>query len=217
MYNNDPWRRRRPGPRRVVRIPVNQPAPRHPAPNDQESTPEQSQTAQSSQPEEMTESQSTAPATAVPQPTSQQKTPADEKEALVWKEHYSRLQADLENTKKRLEKRYASEAEQVRHVLLRDMLPVADNLESALQHSSNDADDLRQGVTLTRRAFLEAMRRHGVEPISAMNQPFDPTLHEAMAQIEATNTASGHVAQVLQTGYTIDGELLRPAQVIVAA
>ncbi len=61
------------------------------------------------------------------------------------------------------------------------------------------------------------MKRHGVEPISAKDQLFDPTLHEAMAQLEITNTAPGHVAQVLQTGYTIDGELLRPAQVIVAA
>jgi len=217
MYNNDPWRRRRYAPRRVVRVPINQPEPHHPSQNDQEPTPEQPQTAQPSQAEEVTEAQSPAPATAAPQTISQQGAPATENEALVWKERYARLQADLENTKKRLEKRYASEAEQARHALLRDMLPVADNLEAALQHSSNDAGDLRQGVALTLRAFLETMKRHGVEPISAKDQLFDPALHEAMAQIEVTNTASGHVAQVLQTGYTIDGDLLRPAQVIVAA
>ena len=204
-----------------MRIPVNQPEPRHLVPNDQEPTPEQSQTVQPSQAEESSESQNTAPPPALlqsdPKPIAQAKTPAGENEVMVWKERYARLQADLENTKKRLEKRYVSEAEQARHALLRDMLPVADNLESALQHSSNDAGDLRQGVALTLRAFLETMKRHGVEPISAKDQLFDPALHEAMAQIEVTNAASGHVAQVTQTGYTIDGELLRPAQVIVAA
>ncbi len=209
MYNNDPWRRRRPAPHQVVRIPVNQPEPSHPAATDQESAPDPSQTAPSAQLPDLPQPD--------PAPISQPKTPADENEALVWRERYARVQADLANTKKRLEKRYASEAEQAHHALLRDMLPVADNLESALQHSSNDASDLRQGVALTLRAFLETMKRHGVEPISAKDQLFDPTLHEAMAQIEVTNTAPGHVAQVLQTGYTIDGELLRPAQVIVAA
>jgi len=195
----------------MVRVPVNQPAPHHPAPTDQEPTPEQSQTAPAPAPEK-------APA-AQPDPTplAQPQSPAVENEAEIWQERYARLQADLENTKKRLEKRYASEAEQARYALLRDMLPVADNLESALQHSSNDAGDLRRGVAVTLRAFLETMKRHGVEPISAKGQPFDPALHEAVAQIEDANTPSGHVAQVLQTGYTIDGELLRPARVIVAA
>jgi molecular chaperone GrpE len=187
----------------MVRVPVNQPAPRHPLPDDQEPTPEQSQTAPAAQPD--------------PTPLAQPQSPAGENEAQIWQERYARLQADLENTKKRLEKRYASEAEQARYALLRDMLPVADNLESALQHSSNDAGDLRQGVAVTLRAFLETMKRHGVEPISAKGRPFDPALHEAVAQIEDANTPSGHVAQVLQTGYTIDGDLLRPAQVIVAA
>lgn len=140
-----------------------------------------------------------------------------EDEAQLWKERYARLQADLENTKKRLERRYLSEAEQKQQALLRDMLPVADNLETALQHNGDDADPLQQGVTLTLRAFRETMKRYGVEPIDAFGQPFDPTLHEALVQIEDQNTSPGHVAQVLRTGYTVDGELLRAAQVIVAA
>ena len=75
----------------------------------------------------------------------------------------------------------------------------------------------RTGHLVTGHQRVERLKRHGVEPISAKDQLFDPALHEAMAQIEVTNAASGHVAQVTQTGYTIDGELLRPAQVIVAA
>ncbi len=222
MYNNDPWRRRRPMPQRVVRIPVNQPAPRQPDINDQQPIPEPAQTAQSQNPPAAPEPQSTQAQTAAvpapePEPMLESETPAAEDEALLWKERYARLQADLDNTKKRLEKRYLSEAEQTRKALLRDMLPVADNLETALQHSGDDPDDLHQGVTLTLRAFLETMKRYGVEPIPALGQPFDPALHEALVQIEDTNTAPGHVAQVLRTGYTVDGDLLRAAQVIVAA
>ena len=211
MYNNDPWRRRRPAPRRMVRVPVNQPAPRHPAATGQEQTPEPSQATSSPAPAK------TPAAQPDPAPPAQPQSPAGESEAQIWRERYARQQADLENTKKRLEKRFASEAEQARYAVLRDMLPVADNLEAALQHDAGDPDHLRQGVALTLRAFQEAMKRHGVEPINAQNQPFDPALHEAVAQIDAPNTPSGHVAQVLQTGYTIDGDLLRPARVIVAA
>lgn len=219
MYSNDPWRRRRPMPRRAVRIPVNQPAPRHPGVNGQPPAPaQQPQTTQLHSPPVMPEprAQTVIPA-AEPEPAPQPMPVPAEDEALVWKERYARLQADLENTKKRLERRYLSEAEQTRQALLRDMLPVADNLETALQHGNDDSDHLHQGVTLTLRSFREAMKRYGVEPVSALGQPFDPTLHEALVQIEDENTAQGHVAQVLRTGYTIDGELLRAAQVIVAA
>ena len=162
------------------------------------------------------QTQTVVPA-AEPEPAPQPVSVPAEDEALIWKERYARLQADLENTKKGLERRYLSEAEQTRLALLRDMLPVADNLETALQHSDNDSDHLHQGVALTLRAFEETMKRYGVEPVSALGQPFDPTLHEALVQIEDENTAQGHVAKVLRTGYTIDGELLRAAQVIVAA
>lgn len=208
-------------PRRGTRIPVNQPAPRQPDINNQQPTPEQPQTAQPQNPPETPEPQNVQPQTTVPapepEPAPQSEVTVSEDEAQLWKERYARLQADLENTKKRLERRYLSEAEQKQQALLRDMLPVADNLETALQHNGDDADPLQQGVTLTLRAFRETMKRYGVEPINALGQPFDPTLHEALVQIEDQNTSPGHVAQVLRTGYTVDGELLRAAQVIVAA
>jgi molecular chaperone GrpE len=205
-----------------VRIPVNQPAPRQPDVADRQPTQErQPQTARPQSPPETPEPQNTQAQTAVPTPepesAPQQTSATAEDEALLWKEHYARLQADLENTKKRLEKRYLSEAEQKQQSLLRDMLPVADNLETALQHKNDDADSLHQGVTLTLRAFQDTMKRYGVEAIDALGQPFDPTQHEALVQIKDENTPSGYVAQVIRTGYTVDDELLRAAQVIVAA
>ena len=221
MYNNDPWRRRTP--RRSVRIPVNQPAPRHTDNNNgqQPASEQQPQIAQSRNAQEAPEPQNNQVQTPAPASNPEPAPPPvdtlTEDDAQIWKERYARLLADIENTKKRLEKRYLSEAEQTRHALLRDMLPVADNLETALQHKGDDSDQLHQGVNLTLRAFRETMKRHGVEPISALGQPFDPALHEALVQIEDESTAPGHVAQVLRTGYTINGELLRAAQVIVAA
>lgn len=138
---------------------------------------------------------------------------------LTWQQRYARLQADLDNVKRRSEQRYALEYQQNRRDLLRDMLPLADNLEAALAHSGA-ADPataaMRRGVELTLRAFLETLRDHGVNPISAADQPFDPDRHEAVALVDAADAPAGHVVQVLQAGYTVDGALLRPARVLVA-
>lgn len=138
---------------------------------------------------------------------------------LTWQQRYARLQADLENAKRRSEQRHALEYQQQRSSLLRDMLPLADNLEAALAHS-RAADPataaLREGVELTLRAFLDTLHGHGVSPISAAGEPFDPTLHEAVGLIDAANAPAGNVVQVLQTGYTVDGALLRPARVLIA-
>lgn len=140
-------------------------------------------------------------------------------EAATGKEHEARLQAELENTKKRLEKRFETEAAQYRQALLREMLPLADHLRAALQHSTAGGQEasLRQGVELTLRAFHSTLQKYGVVPLDPTGEPFDPSLHEAVGQIQSEGVPSGHVAKVVQTGYTIDGELLRPAQVIVAA
>jgi molecular chaperone GrpE len=129
-----------------------------------------------------------------------------------------RASADLENYKKRAQK----EKEEVQKFgaerLLKDFLPVADNLDRALEaaQKSNDYDSLRTGVDMTRKLFDTAFGKHRVKGFSSVGQPFDPRLHEAMQQVESAAVPAGHVLFEAVRGYTLNERLIRPALVVVA-
>jgi molecular chaperone GrpE len=136
-----------------------------------------------------------------------------------WEDRYKRLVAELDNTQKRLARNSSQAVERKQDQLLLEMLPFVDNLERIL---SNQADSPRcsqllDGIRVTYRDFQNALRRHGVEPIEALNRPFDPNIHEATAMVEHPSYPEGVVIEVIQSGYLRDGRLLRPAQVIVSA
>ncbi len=143
----------------------------------------------------------------------------EEGEELSWRERYLRLQTELERLRDRWERRYAAETAEARHAILRDMLPLADHLEMALRHgealTDETAREFLRNIEVTYQAFLDTLRRYGVEPIEAEGQPFDPTLHEAVGQIQREDVPTGAVAEVVQTGYTEGEKLLRPARVLV--
>ncbi len=130
-----------------------------------------------------------------------------------WKEQYMRLAADVENTKRRLEQRYANASRQEKEKFLRDMLPLADNLERVLQHAQNEQD--KKGIEMTLKAFRDVLTRYGVQPIQAEGQPFDPEYHEAIGVLPDPDAPEDAVTAVEQTGYTLDGKLLRPSRVLV--
>jgi len=138
-------------------------------------------------------------------------------QAEIWKDKYLRLYADLDNTKRRLQQQSAFQVEQQKKQLLRDFLPVIDNLERALQHASGDVVEqgLRHGVDITLKMFITALAQNGVTPIEAWHQPFDPGIHEAIGFLPQANLAPGIVAHVEQTGYMLDGSLLRSAKVLI--
>jgi molecular chaperone GrpE len=146
--------------------------------------------------------------------------PENGAEAQSWRERYLRLQAELENLRRRWEQRFAHETAEARHAILRDMLPLADHLELALQHGEalegDAARDFVRNIEAIRQAFLETLKRYGVTPIEAQGQPFDPNLHEAVGQMHDGTVAAGDVAQVVQTGYREGDRLLRPARVLVS-
>ncbi|MCX7683336.1 MAG: nucleotide exchange factor GrpE [Anaerolineae bacterium] len=144
---------------------------------------------------------------------------AETQESLeVWRERALRLQAEMENFRKRqqrlAEERIASEREK----LLRSFLEIADNLERALNTDGADVQAIREGVRLTYQAMQHLMTREGAEPIQPVGEPFDPTWHEAVASIPHTQAqvAPDTVVEVVQTGYRIGERLLRPARVVVA-
>lgn len=129
-----------------------------------------------------------------------------------WEEKYLRLYADYENSKKRLEQRFALESHQNQEKLLRDMLPLADNLERAIQHADSDTD----GLAMIQKAFLAALAKHDVAKMDVAERPFDPAIHEAIGMVPHPTAESGTIIDIAENGYTYQDTLLRPAKVLVA-
>lgn len=130
-------------------------------------------------------------------------------------EKYLLAQADLENFKRTAEKRRREALFQERRRMLAAFLPVVDNLERALSHADADPADVLSGVEGTYRELQKLLDAEGVAPIQAMEQDFDPELHEAVSVVEMPDLDDERVVAVELPGYTLDGELLRPARVVV--
>ncbi len=136
---------------------------------------------------------------------------------IDWRDRALRLQAEMDNYRKRQQRLAQDQIQDERERLLAAFLDTVDNLERALR-SDGDARGLRQGVQLVRREALQFLDKEGVEQVEALGRPFDPAWHEAVATVPHTqaNAARETVVQVLQPGYRLGDELLRPARVVVA-
>lgn len=135
-----------------------------------------------------------------------------------WKDRALRLEAEMDNFRKHLQRLTEDRIAADRARLLRDFLEVVDNLARALSADGADLTHLRQGVELTHRSMLHLLSREGVTPIEAEGQPFDPAWHEAVGTVAAREVGKepDTVVQVVREGYRIGDRLLRPARVIVA-
>jgi molecular chaperone GrpE len=136
-------------------------------------------------------------------------------------DYYERLlrcAADLENLKKRQEKEKAELLQFANENLIKELLPVVDNLELALEHGRQlDAPQpLLEGLELVYQGFLKALTRFGVTTIVCVGQPFDPAFHNAVMQEETTEAEDSAILKELQKGYLLQSRLLRPAMVAVA-
>ena len=144
-----------------------------------------------------------------------------------WRDRALRLQAEMDNYRKRQRRIAQEEAQAGQERLLRDVLRVADNLDRTLDAGRPDAPaptaPLRRGVELTRDDLLRVLAQHGVERFEALGEPFDPAWHEAVHVVSARalGVEPGTVVEQVQSGYrrhdAVHGErLFRPAQVVVA-
>jgi len=136
-------------------------------------------------------------------------------------EKFLRAYADLENYKKRVEKERADTLKYGNEELMRDLLPFIDNLERAIEHATSETNNnpqaLIEGVQLTLKDLRTALEKHGLKAIESVGKPFDPSLHEAMMQVESEAHDPQIVVEEFQKGYLIRDRLLRPARVSVAA
>jgi molecular chaperone GrpE len=139
-------------------------------------------------------------------------------ELQEWRDRALRLQADMDNYRRRQRRLARDEIRTERERLLGGFLPVLDDLERALDSSAGDVNSLRHGVELTHRVATQMLQREGIERIEAGGHLFDPAWHEAVATVRrnGTKTDLNTVVQVMEPGYRIGDRLLRPAKVVVA-
>ncbi|MCR5414512.1 MAG: nucleotide exchange factor GrpE [Kiritimatiellae bacterium] len=134
-----------------------------------------------------------------------------------WKDQYARVLADFDNFKKRTARdredtyRYA-EAE-----ILKDVLPVVDNLALALANAKDPGDEFVKGVQLVYDTFLAMLKDHGAEPFDSVGEALDTERMEAIAHLPSADVEEGKVSIESKRGWMLKGKVLRAAQVVVSA
>lgn len=132
-----------------------------------------------------------------------------------------RTKADFENYRKRMSSELEAATARGRAELIRDVVPVLDDLERAIQAAGLDPegdseDGLAHGVLLVFRSLRDSLTRNGVEAVDPKGEKFDPTAHEALSTLPADGGESGVVVEVVQKGYRLGEQLIRPARVVVS-
>lgn len=139
-------------------------------------------------------------------------------EVQIHKDQYLRTLAEMENLRKRTQREKEDLAKYANENILREVLPVIDNLERAVEHAeqAESSEGLLEGVQMTLEQFSQVLTRFGVKPLESLGQPFDPALHQAMGQLETDEYPANTVARQMQKGYQLNERLLRPAMVMIA-
>ena len=150
--------------------------------------------------------------------------PANEQEALDAKEEASepedylalaqRIQADFENYRKRAAREAAAAGERARSGLVRELLPIVDNLERALASAEEGEQHLAEGVRLVHSELIAVLERNGIQQFDPVGDRFDPAEHEALSV--RNDGEPGLVLDVVEKGYRTNGSVLRPARVVVS-
>ncbi len=137
-------------------------------------------------------------------------------ELAAMRDQMLRLGADFENLRKRSHREIEEARKMGTERLARELLPVVDNLERALQHAK-DGDPVTDGVKMVAKQLLDVLGGFGVKAFDSVGQTFDPERHEALSQVPSPGAAPGTIVGEMQRGYMIHDRLLRAAQVAIAA
>ena len=127
-----------------------------------------------------------------------------------------RIQADFENYRKRAAREAAAAGERAKSGLVRELLPIVDNLERALTSAEDGEQHLAEGVRLVHAELVALLERNGVQSFDPSGEEFDPTYHEALSTRSEDEAESGRVLDVVEKGYKLNGTVLRPARVVVS-
>ncbi|MCZ6831903.1 MAG: nucleotide exchange factor GrpE [Gammaproteobacteria bacterium] len=130
-----------------------------------------------------------------------------------------RAQAEAQNARRRAEQDVEKARKFALERFVSELLPVVDNLERALESTADGGGEIKliaDGVDLTLRSLLDALKKFNIEQIDPAGEPFDPQLHQAMSMVENPDVEPNSVLHVMQKGYTLSGRLIRPAMVLVS-
>jgi molecular chaperone GrpE len=141
-----------------------------------------------------------------------------DKEIKQLQDRILRMAAEMENTRKRLERERSDGISFANDSMIRGLLPVIDNLERAVQHGEKETNcqSLLEGVRMTLKSVGDVLERFGCTSFESLGKPFDPKYHEAVMQQESTEYPEKTVIQELQKGYMLHDRLIRPAMVVVS-
>ncbi|HEY4235313.1 MAG TPA: nucleotide exchange factor GrpE [Lacipirellulaceae bacterium] len=130
-----------------------------------------------------------------------------------------RLNAEMQNLRNRTSREIADERKYAVLPMLRDLLPVVDNVDRAIEaaEKAGEADKLLEGFRLVRQQLATVLSSHGCELIEAAGKPFDPHVHQAILHQPSADVAAGSITMVTQAGYKLHDRVVRPAQVIVSS
>lgn len=134
-----------------------------------------------------------------------------------WKDHYARLLADFDNFKKRTQRDREDIFRYAESDILKDFLPVVDNLSLALSTTANKEDPFVKGVQLVYDTFLNALKDHGAEPFDSVGLELDTEKMDAIAQLPSDTVEEGKVSNEAKRGWMLKGKVLRAAQVVVSS
>lgn len=139
------------------------------------------------------------------------------KEAAENYDRYLRAVAELDNYKKRAVKEKADAIKYGNETLIRDLLPLVDNIDRALKHAetSCDFEAFKKGLAMLQTQLVCSLEKHGVEAIDCTSKAFDPNYHEALMQVPSTDHETNQIVDELEKGYLLNGRLLRPSKVSV--
>lgn len=145
-----------------------------------------------------------------------------QQEAASLKDQFLRANAEMENMKRRFERDKQNLLQFGLENLMSDVLPVLDSMEKALLENSPSSDLPREelsvieGMMLVKKQIFSTLEKHGLKPITALNQPFDPNLHQAIKKVDSMDVDNETVVEEFARGYTLNGRLLRASVVAVA-
>lgn len=138
------------------------------------------------------------------------------------KDKYTRVHADFDNIKKRLEREKYQALEYAQEKFAKDLIPVVDSLEMAIKAAEAEEAEtggllakVKEGVELTMKQFLDALEKHGITPVGE-EEPFDPNVHHAVQQVDSPDHETGEIVSTFQKGYKYKDRTLRDAMVSIA-
>ncbi|WCR54252.1 MAG: Protein GrpE [Wolbachia endosymbiont of Ctenocephalides orientis wCori] len=135
--------------------------------------------------------------------------------AAQLEDHLRRAVADNENVKRIMHKQISDAGDYAITKFARDMIDSCDNLRKVIENLKDD-DPVHEGIKVAHQKIINDLKKHGIEEIESLDKPFDSNLHQAVMEVEDNEKEPGTIVEVLQTGYTIKGRLLRPAMVIIS-